>query len=231
MLSYHALIIEDDVVEQQLLQLHLNRLPYLTLVGAYANPLLALPLLQNSPVDILFLDVNLPGMDGLSFLNTLQRSPRVILTTADPTYALSAYEAGVVDYLVKPYTFERLLRAVGRAVGLTDPYSPATKSAPTHVFLKTGRESVRVAVSDIVYAEAFGAFSKVHTTSTILIVSELLSDLHHQLPAGAFIRVHKSYIVARHSISRISSKFVAIDQHQIPLGATYRDEVEKALQM
>lgn len=231
MLSYHALIIEDDVVEQQLLQLHLGRLPYLTVLGAYTDPLMALPVLQHSPVDILFLDVNLPGMDGLSFLNTVRLSPRVILTTADPTYALSAYEVGVVDYLVKPYTFERLLRAVGRAVGLTDPYLPATKATPAHVFLKTGRESVRVAVRDILYAEAFGAFCKVYTPTNVLIVSELLSDLHQQLTDEAFIRVHKSYVVARHSISRISSKYVSIEQHQIPIGATYRDEVEKSLRL
>jgi len=225
---YRTLIIEDDTVEKQLLQHHLSQLPYLSMIGSFDNPLSAVSLLHQEQVDILFLDVNLPGIDGLSFLSTLQRPPRVILTTADPAHALKAFEIGVVDYLVKPYTFERLLRAVSRVIGANDP-AFTSDAAPTHIFLKTGRESVRVAVEDILYIEAFGAISKVYTKTSVLVVSELLADLHQQLPAGAFIRVHKSYIVSRQSITRIGSKHLSVQQHQIPLGATYREQVEKTL--
>jgi DNA-binding LytR/AlgR family response regulator len=226
--TYRCLIIEDDEVAQQSLRSHLKRLPYLELVSMFTNPLDALPTLYNNEIDLLFLDMHLPGMDGLDFLSSLNRPPRAILTTADPAYALNAYEAGVTDYLVKPYTFERLLKAVNRAISGVELIIPS--NIPTHIFLKTGRESVRVTISDILYAEAFGALCKVYTTKDILIISEFLADLHEQLPVGKFIRVHKSYIVARQCISKISPRFISLGQHQIPIGATYREQVEKLIQ-
>ena len=133
----------------------------------------------------------------------------------------------MIDYLVKPFSFERLLKAVNRAITSAEPGESV--KIPSYVFLKTGRESVRTLISDILYVEAFGAFSKVHTPSAVLVVSELLVDLHEQLPEGEFIRVHKSYVAALSRISKISSKFVYIQQHQIPLGATYREQVEKKI--
>ncbi len=232
MLSYKTLIIEDNPADQQLLQTHLARLPYINLRGTFASALEAVPVLHKEAIDLLFLDVMLPGMDGLTFLASLHQPPRVILTTVDPTYALTAYEAGVVDYLLKPYTFERLLKAMSRAIGLAERQLIETQlhhQSSLYVFLKTGREAVRVATSDILYAEAFGAFSKVYTPSAVLVVSELLADLQQQLPAGAFIRVHKSYLVALDNITRISTRYVTVHEQQIPLGATYREQVEKAL--
>lgn len=226
--TYRCLIIEDDEVAQQFLRNYLKRLPHLELVNVFTNPLNALPALYNNEIDLLFLDMHLPGMDGLDFLSSLKNPPKVVLTTADPAYALNAYEAGVTDYLVKPYTFERLLKAVNRAISGVEPAT--TGSTPRHIFLKTGRESVRVLVSEILYAEALGALSKVYTSTTLLVVSELLADLHEQLPPGEFIRVHKSYIVSRQSITKISSKFISIQQYQIPIGATYRDQVENLIQ-
>lgn len=227
--TYRCLIIEDDEVAQQSLRSYLKRLPYLDLVSVFTNPLDALPALYNNEIDLLFLDMHLPDIDGLEFLSSLNRSPRVILTTADPAYALNAYEAGVTDYLVKPYTFERLLKAVNRAISGVELTSPSTLS--THIFLKTGRESVRVTISEILYVEAFGALSKVYTQKDVLIISELLADLHEQLPGGEFVRVHKSYIVACQCISKISPRFISLGQHQIPIGATYRDQVEKLIQV
>jgi len=232
MLTYKTLIIEDDPADQQELLTHLATIPYLNVLGVFANPLDAVPLIHQESVDLLFLDFMLPGINGLAFLATLHQPPRVILTTVDPAYALTAYEAGVVDYLVKPYTFDRLLKAVSRAIGLAEVQLAQARlhqQSTSHVFLKTGREAVRVAINDILYAEAFGAFSKVYTPSAVLVVSELLTDLQQQLPPGAFIRVHKSYLVALNHISRLSSKYIGVLDQQIPLGATYREQVEKAL--
>lgn len=227
--TYRCLIIEDDEVAQQTLRSFLKRLPHLELMSSFTNPLDALPVLCNNEIDLLFLDMHLPDMDGLDFLSSLNRPPRVILTTADPAYALNAYEAGVTDYLVKPYTFERLLKAVNRAISGVD--LSTSVNIPTHIFLKTGRESVRVTISEVLYAEAFGPLSKVYTTTAVLVISELLTDLHEQLPEGKFIRVHKSYIVASHCISKISPRFICVGQYQIPIGATYRDQVEKLIQV
>ena len=232
MLFYKTLIVENNPADHQLLQDYLTRLPYIDLRGTFSTALEAVPILHKEAIDLLFLDMLLPGMDGLTFLTALRQPPRVILTTADPTYALTAYEAGVVDYLLKPYSFDRLLKAVSRSIGLAERQLAQARlyqQTVSHVFLKTGREAVRVAVSDILYAEAFGAFCKVYTPSAVLVVSELLVDLQQQLPAGAFIRVHKSYLVALDSITRISSKYVTVLEQQVPLGATYRQQVEKAL--
>jgi DNA-binding LytR/AlgR family response regulator len=222
-----CILIEDDPVAQQYLLMYLARLPYLNVVNVFSNPLDALPALYNNEIDLLFLDMHLPGMDGLDFLKSLSHPPRVIITTADPGFALDAFEAGVTDYLVKPFSFERLLKAVNRAIMTSDTEVPV--KIPSHVFFKTGRESVRIQVHDILYVEAFGAFSKVYTHTAVLVVSELLADLHQQLPEGEFIRVHKSYVAARQHITKISSKFVFIQQYQIPLGATYREQVEKGM--
>ncbi|MCC5612975.1 LytTR family DNA-binding domain-containing protein [Nostoc sp. CHAB 5834] len=227
MTTYRCLLIEDDPIAQQFLQTYLTRLPYLQVDRVFSNPLDALPYLYTNEIDLLFLDMHLPGMGGLDFLKSLTKPPRVVLITADTTRALDAFDAGVIDYLVKPFTFERLLKAVNRAITSLEPVPSVT--TPAYVFLKTGCESVRIPINDILYIEAFGALCKVCTSGAVLVVSELLADLHEQLPEGAFLRVHKSYIAARQHITKISSKAVFIQQHQLPLGATYRGQVETVM--
>ena len=127
-----CIIIEDDQVAQQYLLMYLTRLPYLNVVDVFENPLDALPALYSNEIDLLFLDMHLPGIDGLDFLKSLSHPPRVIITTADPAFALDAFEAGVTDYLVKPFSFERLLKAVNRAITVSDTNVPV--KTPTHVF-------------------------------------------------------------------------------------------------
>ncbi|AQG79435.1 LytR/AlgR family response regulator transcription factor [Spirosoma montaniterrae] len=227
MKTYNTLIIEDDPSDQTILKQNIQRLPYLTVTGVFANPLHALPILADRDINLLFLDASLPDMNGLAFLESITHRPNVILVTADPSYAIAAFEVGVADYVVKPYTFARLVKAVDRALGHRSE-TPVVESNP-YIFLKMGREFTRILVNDIQFIEAFGAFSKVYTPTDVMIVSELLSDLHAQLPEGSFLRIHKSYIVAKQNVMRISARFITINKNQLPIGAKYRQEVEKSL--
>lgn len=224
--TYKCIIVEDNPFEMKLLQLFISRLPNLEVIAFFTSAEAALQSLQNTGIDLLFLDVVLPDLTGLGLLKLLHHPPKTILTTSSPDYAIEAFNTGVIDYLVKPFTFERFIKAVNRALA-TD--SALTNQRIASLFLKTGRELARVYLDDILFIEAFGALCKIYTPTSIIVVSELLSDLHEKLPSNDFIRVHKSYIAALQKIEKLSAKFIAIQQHQIPLGATYRDQVERSL--
>ena len=224
--TYKCIIVEDNAFEMKLLQLFINRLPNLEIIASFTSAEAALPSLQTTSIDLLFLDIVLPDLTGLGLLKLLHQPPKTILTTSSPDYAIEAFDTGVIDYLVKPFTFERLIKAVNRAL-TTD--TTANNQRIASLFLKTGRELVRVQLDDILFIEAFGALCKIYTPTSIIVVSELLSDLHEKLPTNDFVRVHKSYIAALQKIVKLSTKFIVIQQHQIPLGATYRIQVERLL--
>ncbi len=228
MATYQYAILEDSPIDQLVLQTYLRRIPNLSMMITCARPMDILPLLQNNKVDILFSDINLPDLDGLTFLRTLANPPKLIMTTSTPNFALEAFDIGVVDYLVKPFSFERLLRAVNRAIEqISVVTAPVPPSPPTTILLKAGWESVRFNVASIEYIEAFGAFSKVYTDTGVTVISDLLARVLDKLPADRFMRVHKSYVAALSKIKQIGSRDVLVGSVRIPLGATYREQVEK----
>ncbi len=228
---YKCVILEDDTIAQKILETSIKRLPHLELVQVFSNPIEAIPLLHQGKVDILFSDIEMPELSGLELVKTLETPPQVILTTSHSDYSMEAFDVGVTDFLLKPFSFERFLKAVNRAIDNITIRNRAflKKDTPEEsvIFLKAGRESLKFVVSDILYIEALGAYTKIFTKEKAFLISESISDLQSKLHTNQFLRVHKSYLVPQAKIVGISSKHVILESAKIPLGVSYRESIEK----
>jgi DNA-binding LytR/AlgR family response regulator len=230
----NCLIVEDEPLARNLLTEYVRKVPYLRLVDACASPLAALDLLRKESVDLLFLDIQMPEITGLTLLKILQKRPLVILTTAYSEYALQGYELDVVDYLLKPVTLERFLKAVDKAaqrlgVGLAPaapalavPGASAAEPAQPFVFVKDGTKLVKVRWNDILYVEGLKDYVVIHTRTQKIVTLQRLKSLETQLPADRFIRVHHSYIVAFDGSDVVHKGEVQIGTTLIPVSDSYR---------
>ena len=231
--NYTCVIVDDDKVDRKILEIHLKKIPNLELINSFNNPIDALTVLNEAWVDILFLDVEMPEMTGIEFLKTLKVVPQIILISAHTEYSLSAFEVGVTDYLQKPYGFDRFLKAVGRAmemIQLRNKNNAIEKVSERLIFLKSGRDSLKFDLNDIIYVEALASFSKVFTVNEkYTLISESITELQNKFPQGEFIRVHKSFLVSKHKIIGLSPKQIILENIKIPLGLSYRKEVEETL--
>ena len=231
--TYRCIIVDDDRVDRKILESHIKRIPNLELVDSFSNPLEAAAVLHEGIIDILFLDIEMPEMTGIAFLKTLKNIPQTILISAYPEHSLDAFEVGVTDYLQKPFGFDRFLKAVSRALEMVQLRSKThvvEKIQEKLVFLKSGRDSLKFNLNDIIYVEALASFSKVFITNEkYTLISESITELQNKFPQEDFIRVHKSFLVSKSKIIGLSSKQIILENIKIPLGLSYRKEVEENL--
>jgi two-component system LytT family response regulator len=220
------LIVEDEPLARNLITEYVRKIPYLNLVKACSGALEAMEVLRTNPVDLLFLDVQMPELTGIAFLKSLQKKPLVILTTAYSEYALEGYELDVTDYLLKPITFERFLKAVDKVnQRLSDNHPVTEKPAevmPDFIFVKDGTKLVKIRWNDILYVEGLKDYVTIHTRTQKVISLQRLKSLEEQLPADKFIRVHNSFIVALDAIDSVHKDKIQIGQAQVPIGDTYK---------
>jgi DNA-binding LytR/AlgR family response regulator len=216
-------IIEDEPMASSLLELYVKKLPVLELVAVSSNPLRALESLKTKPVDLLLLDIRMPEMTGLSLLKVLQKKPLVIITTAYSEFALESYELDVVDYLKKPITFERFLKAVDKVEQRLQPLEAAKEKlgGTDYIFIKEGTRFVKVMIGEILFIEGLKNYVALHTIHQKIISLQRLKSLEDQLPADKFIRVHNSYIVSKSAISSVRENEVCVGAAKIPIGETY----------
>jgi DNA-binding LytR/AlgR family response regulator len=215
---------------RNLLTEYVKKVPYLNLIKACSNPIEALDFLRNNPVDILFLDIQMPEITGITLLKVLQKKPLVILTTAYSEYAIESYELDVVDYLLKPITFDRFLKAVDKAsqrltagtTAGTIPEKESSEPPQPFVFVKDGTKLVKVNFDDILYVEGLKDYVTIHTKLQKIVSLQRLKSLEMQLPANQFIRIHHSYIVALKAIDVIHKGEVQIGSVYIPISDSYR---------
>ena len=220
-----CIIVEDEALAQEVIRRHLERLPDLELAGMYRTAPEADAALRQQDIDLMFLDIRLPGMSGLHFLSTLQSPPLVILTTAYPEYALESYEFNVIDYLLKPISFERLQRAVQKIDPSRLVSREPDRPSEHHMFVKSGGKFFKVNYDDIVYIQGMRDYLKICTGDYTLVTLQTMGDMERQLPASRFIRVHRSYIVAISRIRSIYGNSITLEKGEIPIGIIYRDAV------
>ncbi len=214
-----CIIIDDEPAARSVLEQYLADTPELELVASCKNALEARKVIKNTKPDLLFLDINMPRLSGIDFLKSLSRSPKVILTTAYSDYALDGYELDVVDYLLKPFSFERFLKAVDKAWNKQE----ASGQAEQVVSIRADGKLYRVKVSEIVFTESKGDYITVHTTEKRLTFNQTLKDFYDQLPESMFSRVHKSYIVSLSKIDYLEGNTIKIGSHSIPVGKAYKE--------
>ncbi|WP_350293946.1 response regulator [uncultured Croceitalea sp.] len=221
-LSY--LIIDDEPIAHDIIMTYSAELEYLKLKKQCYTALEAINYLQKSSVDFIFLDIEMPRLKGLDFLKTLQNPPEVIITTAYQEYALEGYELNVVDYLLKPFSLERFLKAIGklRASSIKSDKIETNSVVSKTLFVKGNKKLHQFILDDILFVESIAGLVKIHCESQIITASESLSFFETALPKNNFIRVHKSFIVAFNKINSIEGNIAHISEHKIPLGRAYK---------
>jgi len=205
-------------------------------VASCKNALQALETLRNEQIDLMFLDIHMPQVSGLDFLRTLTHPPRVILTTAYREYALEGFELDVVDYLLKPISFERFLKSVNKYFErMEKPAFIHSNNLPlpedNFILIKDNKTIYKIFVRDILFVEAFGEYMKIHTPEKVHLSRETMHELEKKLPHSHFLRVHKSFIVPVRKITAFSAFSVQIQSHEIPIGRSYKDAVREVLQV
>lgn len=241
-----CLLVDDEPLAHTVMRTYLDRLPALaTWAGSCYGAIEALTFLQTTPVDVLFLDVDMPELTGLELLRALPQPPAVVLCTAHAAHALDAFDLGVVDYLLKPIRFERFIKTINRlhagsTAGASAPL-PAAAPAPTiapvpaepatdSIFLKTDAGTERVRLADLRFVEGYGNFVKCHLASgRVLLTAETMKQMENQLASARFLRVHKSYLVNLASVDRLSGNVLRVGGAEVPVGSTYRQDVLRAL--
>jgi DNA-binding LytR/AlgR family response regulator len=226
-LNLKCLIVEDEPLARNLLVEYVKKISFLELVDASSSPLQALEVLRNNPIDLMFLDIQMPEITGITLLRTLQKKPLVILTTAYSEYALESYELDVVDYLLKPITFDRFLRSVDKASQRISSPAAVVEAASADpekqfVFIKDGTKLVKINYDDILYVEGLKDYVTIVTKTQKVVSLQRLKSLETQLPADKFIRIHHSYIIALKAIDTIHKGEVQIGTAFIPISDSYR---------
>lgn len=223
------LIIDDEHVAHDIIKGYCDVLPNMKLMKHCYDALEALDYLRNDAVDLIFLDLNMPKLKGFDFLKTLPNTPKVIVTTAYKEYALEGYELEITDYLLKPFSFERFLKAVNKAIQTNESIPKIiqdienTKTA--HVFLYCDKKYIQVKVADILYVEAAGNYSKVVLKESSILVREKISKMLEKLSEEDFLQVHKSYIIAKQHITSVEGNRIMIADTIIPIGKYYKANV------
>ncbi len=231
-----CLIVDDEPPAREIIVRYIEQIPMLELTGECANAIQALTVLQQTKVDLIFLDIRMPQLNGNEFLKTIKNPPKVIFTTAWPDYAMEGYELDVVDYLLKPIQFDRFLKAVNKTFELSlvvaTETAPAT-SEPNHtasfVYFRADRKMVKVMLQDILYIESMKDYVKIFTTSGQIISKQSITSVEEMLPEKKFIRTHRSFIISIEKIKSFTNELIEIEKAEIPIGKLYRNTVIKML--
>lgn len=228
-----CIIIEDQPPAQRVLKKFISDMENMDLKATFTDPLLAMDFLKTEIVDLIFLDIHLPKISGIDFLKALHLKPHVILTTAFPDYALESYEYDVVDYLLKPFSFERFVQAVSK-VPLTISEDPKEKGLNEHpsssdsFFIKSGYELIKIEVEDILFIQSDADYTEIHTSERKYLSQEPLRYWEDYLDSKKFVRIHKSYILNISKIQKIVGNQVRLDEKtNLPIGRAYKDNFMK----
>ncbi len=227
-----CLVVDDEKHAIEILIHYIGKMPMLTLVYSTTRSLEAFQYIQQNPVDLIFLDIHMPELEGLQFLKLLGGKSKIILTTAYPEYALEGYEHDILDYLLKPILFERFLKAVQKMTNqlqtnqsLAGKSSLPAQSEEDYIFVKTESRGkiTRITINDILYIEAFGNYIGIHTYKGKTLTLVTMKDIETQIPSNQFVRIHKSYLVNITKIESIDSNQVFINKSPLPIGDKHKE--------
>lgn len=221
-----CVIIDDEPLAREGMSDYVKEIDFLHLADTCENPVELMKVMEQQPVDLVFLDIQMPKMSGIDFLKITQKPPMVIITTAFPSYALEGFQLNVMDYLLKPITFDRFFQAVSKARDYHQLLNRATpQQAAADFFIRCGSKYEKITFEDILYVEGMQNYITIYTTKGKYVTLLYLKHLEQNLDSKAFIRVHKSYIVAIDKIEAIEGNEIFIQQHRIPISRNYREQV------
>jgi two-component system LytT family response regulator len=230
----NCVIIDDEPLAREGIASYVREIDFLHLVATCENPVELMKVLDQQPVDLVFLDIQMPKMNGMDFLKIVQKPPMVIITTAFPSYALEGFQFNALDYLLKPITFDRFFKSANKAkdyyqllnkAAVADPDQVKTEDTPDYFFIKCGSKYEKIYFSDILYVEGMQNYVTIYTQKGKYVTLLYLKNLEENLDSKSFIRVHKSYIVSIGKIEAIESNEIFIQSHRVPISRNYRDQV------
>ncbi len=233
-----CLIIDDEPLAQRVIEKYSEDIPTIEILCKCNNAFEAMQALNEKEVDLIFLDINMPKLSGINFLKTLKRPPLTIITTAYSEYALEGYELDVLDYLKKPFSFERFLKAIQKA---QERIKNNTKETVVHeihtaqsgedsfIFVKSNKKTIKVNISDLYYIEALGDYIKIHTNDKVIVTYQSMKKVEALLPSNQFVRIHKSFIVSIGKIKTIEGNMVEVKDEKLPIGSNYKQEFQNII--
>ncbi len=224
-----VIIIDDEPRAHHILENYLQRIPQTELAGKLTSALEAIDFLQRQPADIVLLDITMPQVDGFEFIRRQEKPPLIIFTTAHSEYALQSYEHDAVDYLKKPIPFERFQRAVLKAIQRLE--ANPTKEIPREIRLKIDGDLKTISFDNILYLQSLGNYLKIHTPAKIWLTQVTTHHIEDSLPKEVFLRIHKSYIINKTKIDRLTDTHVVIRNVTLPIGKTFKKYVRASLQV
>jgi DNA-binding LytR/AlgR family response regulator len=229
-----CIIVDDEQLVRELLEDNISQIPFLQLVKTCKNPLEAIESLQTEQIDLIFLDIQMPRLNGLQFLQTLNNPPLVILVTAYEKYALEGFDLNVIDYVLKPFSFERFLKACNRAndlFKLQQHNKAVAPDIPEDFFVNVEYTLVKIVVADIDYIEGLKDYIKIHLSSSIkpVLTRMTIKAIEEKLPPPAFIRTHKSFLAAANKITTVKRDFVYIGFKEVPVSEFYKENITRIL--
>ncbi len=233
---YKCIIIDDEPIAIRVIKKHLSAFTDFKVVAECSNALEAMPIISNKKIDLMFCDIQMPQITGVDFVRSLAHPPKVIFTTAYRDYAVDAFELNVVDYLLKPISFERFTKAINNFMEQNSAKISQQENSETEpsqhdfIFMKADKKYHKLNLSDILYFESLGDYVIAFTYDKKIVTKERISNLAKQLSGNNFIQIHRSYIVSISKIESVGSGFVEINKKKLPVGRNYKPELNKLLQ-
>lgn len=232
MQQYNCIIVEDEPLAAEVLQDYIQQIPFLSLKRICSDAIIALEVLQNEKIDLIFLDIHLPKLKGLDFIKTLKNHPHIIITTAYHEFALQGYEYNVLDYLLKPIEFNRFVMAVNKLkqpVEIKPGIITVQEAGRKHIFFNVSKKKVKVYLDEILYIESLKEYIRVVTANKSVLTKFQLNQIEEILTSNNFLRIHRSFIVAMNKIEAFTATDVEISNKQIPIGRSYKETVQAML--
>ena len=231
--KFSCIIVEDEKLASELLEDYIKDTPFLCLKHTCSDALKALETLQKEHIEVIFLDINLPKLKGLDFIKTLKNAPQIIITTAHREFALDGYELNVVDYLLKPISFNRFLMAVNKlktTAGFESSNTFISQTERSYIFINNNKKKIKIYTDEILYIESKKEYISIVTSENTYQTKFQLSEIEAQIPQNKFLRVHRSFVVALDKVTAFSSTDVEIQSLQIPIGRSYKEMILSVLE-
>jgi DNA-binding LytR/AlgR family response regulator len=224
-----CLIIDDEPLAQNVIENYLKNFSFIRLVAKCDHAISALEWIKKEKIDLIFLDISMPFLSGIDFIRTMLHAPQIIITTAHKEFAIESYELDVLDYLLKPISFERFVKAINK---LENPGSEELKPLVNEVqndsfiYVKSEKKNLKILLAEILFIESLKDYIKIHTSTKTIITQVPISDIERRLPES-FLRIHRSFIIAKDKITAYTQHDFEIGKHQVPIGRSYRAIVAK----
>lgn len=220
-----CIVIDDEPVAHQILKQYILKCDGIALTGNFRNAIEAIPVLEQGQVDLIFLDIQMPLINGLTFLKNISNPPHVILTTAYPDYAVQGFELNVTDYLLKPFSYERFVKAINK-IKNSIKHDAGDNKTTGYLLLSGNQTAIKIYYDDIIFIEASGDYMKIHTTNAMHLHYIRLKHLEEQLPQSDFLRIHKSYIVAINKIKQVKKdEVVLVNDTELPVSNSFKQKL------